>query len=81
MVSAVTWVGEMGFIFYDLLFSRKYAIVNWEIKIRQICLVMNVLIYNMSRRMRFPTMWFVGPAKPQISLHIHAVSSEPLLVA
>ena len=31
--------------------------------------------------MRFPTMWYVWPAKPQISLRIGAVWSEPLLVA
>ena len=36
---------------------------------------------HMSRGMRFPTMWFVRPAKPQISLRIRAVWSEPLLVA
>ena len=35
----------------------------------------------MSRDMRFPTMWYVRPAKPQISLRIRAVWSEPLLVA
>ena len=35
----------------------------------------------MSRKMRFPTMWYVRPPKPQISLHIRAVWSEPLLVA
>ena len=29
--------------------------------------------------MRFPTMWYLRPAKPQISLHIHGVWSEPLL--
>ena len=34
-----------------------------------------------SRGMRFPTMWYVRPAKPQISLRICAVWSEPLLVA
>ena len=28
---------------------------------------------NMSRDMRFPTMWYVRPAKPQISLRICAV--------
>ena len=28
---------------------------------------------NMSRDMRVQTMWFVRPAKPQISLHIRAV--------
>ena len=31
--------------------------------------------------MRFPTMWYVRPSKPQISLRICAVWSEPLLVA
>ena len=31
--------------------------------------------------MRFPTMWYVRPAKAQPSLHICAVWSEPLLVA
>ena len=30
--------------------------------------------------MRFPTIWYVGPAKAQISLCIHAVWSEPLLL-
>ena len=34
-----------------------------------------------NRDMRFPTMWYVGPAKPQISLRIRTVCSEPLLVA
>ena len=36
-----------------------------------------------SRDMRFPTMWYmyVRPAKPQTSLRIRAVWSEPLLVA
>ena len=29
-------------------------------------------IYNMSRDMRFPTMCYVRPAKPQISLRIRA---------
>ena len=31
--------------------------------------------------MGFPTMWYVLPAKPETSLHIRTVSSEPLLVA
>ena len=28
---------------------------------------------QMSHDTRFPTVWYVGPAKPRISLHIHAV--------
>ena len=35
---------------------------------------------HMSRDMTFPTTWYVRPAKPQISLRIRAVWSEPLLV-
>ena len=35
----------------------------------------------MSRDMSFPTMWYVRLAKPQISLRICAVWSEPLLFA
>ena len=30
-------------------------------------------LLNLSRDMRFPTMWYVQPAKPQISLPIRAV--------
>ena len=29
--------------------------------------------YKMSRDIRFPTMWYVQPSKPQISLRIKAV--------
>ena len=36
---------------------------------------------HMSRSMGFPTMWYVRPAKPQISLRICAAWSEPLQVA
>ena len=36
---------------------------------------------NLGQCMRFPTMWYVRPAKPQISLCIRTVWSEPLLVA
>ena len=30
-------------------------------------------IYHLSQCMRFPTMWYVRPAKPQISLRIRTV--------
>ena len=36
---------------------------------------------HVSQCMGFPTVWYVRPAKPQISLRIRAVGSEPLLVA
>ena len=46
-----------------------------------VSLKLNLSGYNLSQCMRFPTMWYVRPAKPQISLRIRAVWSEPLLVA
>ena len=36
---------------------------------------------HLSRDMGFQTIWYVRPAKPQISLRIRAVWSDPLLVA
>ena len=39
------------------------------------------VIRDLTQGMRFPTMWYVRPAKPPISLRICAVWSEPLLVA
>ena len=39
------------------------------------------LNWRTARGMGFPTMWYVRPVKPQISLRIHAAWSEPLLVA
>ena len=39
------------------------------------------ILDQMSRDMRFPTMWYVRPAKPQISLRTRSVWSEPWLVA
>ena len=38
-------------------------------------------VFHISQYMRYLTMWYVRPAKPQISLRICAVWSEPLLVA
>ena len=32
-----------------------------------------LLCLHMSRHMRFPTMWYLRPAKPQISLRVHPV--------
>ena len=40
-----------------------------------------LLQYILSRDMKFPTMWYVRPAKAQASLRLCAVWSEPLLVA
>ena len=39
-----------------------------------VLILFSVLVHvDMSHDMRFPTMWYVPPAKPQISLRIRAV--------
>ena len=43
--------------------------------------LINKMLKQIRRDMRFPTMWYVQPAKAQTSLRILAVWSEPLLVA
>ena len=50
--------------------SRRNA--NWHVHRRA---------FERGSDMRFSTMWYVRPAKTQISLRIHAVWSELLLVA
>ena len=73
---------------YNLLFvvrfiGSKLHIVFFICEERCIWLewIDSIWVIQMSRDMRFPTMWFVRPAKAQISLRIRAVWSEPLLVA
>ena len=75
--------------------KKLLRVLNWEItKIKlhpiwQFFLNYNILMpriwyglqYNMSRGVRFSTMWYVRSANPQISLRIRAVWSEPLLIA
>ena len=51
-----------------------------SVKLQNYCLNCISFTY-FSRDMRFPTMWYVRPAKPQTSLRIRAVWSEPLPVA
>ena len=66
---------------------------NYSLKKKGICNILFIFganqathsltrsIWHLSRDMRFPTMWYVRPAKAQTSLCICAVWSEPLLVA
>ena len=54
-------------------FYRLFSVYSREL--------MKLIDYSKLRHgMRFPTMWYVGPTKPEIGLHIRAVWSEPLLV-
>ena len=72
--------------FVDLIqsfdFSARPTDTSPPFKVRSaINALCHAFIIHMSKCMRFPTMWYVQPAKPQISLRIWAVWSEPLLVA
>ena len=61
--------------------KRSYRQVSIKFKDFSKLLQKTLLQWQMSHHMRFPTMWYVRPAKAQTSLRIHAVWSEPLLVA
>ena len=51
---------------------QKVSKVNLEI-MKKTHAHVQTMIKHMSQCMRFPTMWYVRPAKPQISLRIRAV--------
>ena len=53
---------------------------NTDPQLHHLVFFPHLQIRLLSRDMRFPTMWYVRPAKPQISLLICS-ASEPLLVA
>ena len=55
------------FFFFTLCTSQKFDVINSSVQRS---------VYNLSHDMRFPTMWYVPPAKPQISLRIRTVCSE-----
>ena len=69
---------------YFLIILTYYFWHHW-IKARHACsdFQKNWMEKNtcLSHDLKFPTMWYVGPAKVKISLRIRAVWSEPLLVA
>ena len=59
---------------YHIVSTCKHVLLNEHNK-RAVCSA------YLSQCIRFPTIWYVRPTKPQISLRIRAVWSEPLLVA
>ena len=67
-----------------LILKKKNQWTTKNMKISQPCLYFWKYVgtnLNISRDMRFPTMWYVRLAKAQTSLRISAVWSAPLLVA
>ena len=56
-------------------------VCRWQQKFSIAGMIFSHTMRYMSRDMRFPTMWYVRPAKAQTSLCIRAVWPEPLLVA
>ena len=69
------------FSFYIYIFIVQFFSFVCEIPFWGLMFSMAFIKLNLSGNMRFTTMWYVQPAKPHISLCIHAVWSEPLLVA
>ena len=71
-------------LWYYLIILTYYFWHHW-IKVRHACsdFQKNWMEKNtcLSHDLKFPTMWYVGPAKVKISLRIRAVWSEPFLVA
>ena len=65
----------------NLLLAQKFLPSQNLLPALKFLLAQNLLQAQMSRDMRFPTMWYVRPAKAQTILRIRANRSEPLLVA
>ena len=71
---------------YRRIYCRKFlALSNQTSHYKLKCIRISIRLFfwapkHMRHGMRFPTMWYVRPAKPQISLHMRAVWSEPLLI-
>ena len=76
----------INYIIYALLIMCTYqiymstsvlptctTIYTFQAGVLMIYLQLKQLYLHLSRDMRFPTMWYVRPAKPQISLRIRAV--------
>ena len=55
------------------IFSHNGRAINYMQKRHDLFPFIRAKHYNMSQCMRFPTMWYVRPAKPPISLRIRAV--------
>ena len=74
----ILWKPSCGFLVKQYQF--RSAGIWWSLLNR----INNFLFtcqIHMSRDMRFPTMWYIRPAKAKTSLRIRTVWSEPLLVA
>ena len=85
------WLGNVYFVFLmkaqitrQNINIPKYFVVNY-VKAGTRCSLQYLILLKsktvqMSRGMRFPTMWYVRPAKAQTSLRVRTVWSELLLV-
>ena len=54
--------------FWEMIIKVLIHILNARARHKEI---LHIILY-VSRDMRFPTMWYVRPARDQTSLHIHA---------
>ena len=64
---------QYTFVSKHLLFLLNTGHISYVICDIGLFIVVTYFEIYMSQCMRFPTMWYVRPAKPQISLRIRAV--------
>ena len=76
------WTNHWCMPYWDVRY-QVHVRVRYHISLHSlnVSFIFKHALLQMSHGMRFPTMWYVRQAKPQISLRIRAVWSEPLLVA
>ena len=60
---------ELNKALVEMHFYGRPGIQDLEGMLLLVCMP----VYHLSQCMRFPTMWYERPAKPQISLRIRAV--------
>ena len=79
------WIFCASYFFVYIMFLRESYILFYKscnLYRHSFHIKIDLMIKSyMSHNMRFPTRWYVWPAKAQTSLRIHTVRSEPLLVA
>ena len=54
---------------------KTVTLISWRLWVVKLVqgIILDYISPDMSHCMGFPTMWYLGPAKPQISLRVRAV--------
>ena len=84
LIDLLSWKKKFTYIILYFCYCDQYLLQVLDRKkhIKKQCtLTLTLFLIYVSCGMKFSTMWYVRPAKPQTSLPIRAVWSEALLVA